>query len=188
MSETEKTNNQNATSKPGEYQGRGRGRGQGRGQGRGRGRGEANKKPFQTTQDTNTEGDGAEKKKLYRTFPKHIEELEKNLSDPIEQKLTQIQADITAVQEEIKGKNHTKSQLNQQKESERSKSFERLKQISQELKKYFADKSHHTSEIKILRNELREHKAYFNTLKQNLRYKNFKDPEFIAKKSRKLRF
>jgi len=155
----------------GRGQGRGQGRGRGRGQGRGRGRGDANKKPYYVHgEESNDHG------KKFNRYPKHIEELEETLKKPIDEKIEQIKKEIAETQEKI----DAIQKLKNESQGERSKTIERLKQITQELKKCFADKNIAITESKGLNNELKEHRSIIKDLREKLKYKNYKDPNFIS--------
>jgi len=90
-------------------------------------------------------------------------------------KIEQIKKEIAETQEKIDSIHKLKTES----QGERSKAIERLKQITQELKKCYGDKNHAIAESKGLRTELREHRTIVNELRQNLKNKNIKDANFI---------
>jgi len=82
--------------------------------------------------------------------------------------------------QKLKKKIDAIQKLKNESQGERSKTIERLKQITQELKKCFADKNISITESKGLNNELKEHRSIIKDLREKLKYKNYKDPNFIS--------
>jgi len=82
--------------------------------------------------------------------------------------------------QKLKKKIDAIQKLKNESQGERSKTIERLKQITQELKKCFADKNIAITESKGLNNELKEHRSIIKDLREKLKYKNYKDPNFIS--------